>query len=157
MKLLFALQSFFLLPCFCISVTAQKYSTARDTGKLNIEYNKVSKEIDALKVDLTNEQNKLSQYRDRAKGLEPVAENATNINNQSNGKGIGSNPGQANETRVIANQSINEPDARNAQKEVEKQQIKVDKISRQIEKKQSRLQQLIDMRYKIDFMTRPFS
>ena len=122
-----------------------------------MEYNKVSKEIAALKIELSNKQNKLSEFHDRAKGLKPVAENTVRLNNQSGGKATGVNLYQTGEKKDNADKSKNKMDARNTQREAEKQQIKVDKISRQIEKKQSRLQQLIDIRFKINFMTRPFN
>ncbi len=133
---------------FCgVSANAQKYKSVSDTGKLNLEYVKVSNDIAELIVEIKSAKDKLSDYQRKVTSGESDAGDAANSSANQAAKATNGRVREAKEAKEKAGKAYNEAkDLRDAQKDVEKQEKKIEKLNAKLEKKEKRLQQLTDMR-----------
>jgi len=147
----------FLAPALClffffsgVSANAQKYKNAADTGKLNLEYVKVSNDIAELIVENTTATDKLTEYQRKVTSGKSDAGDAAISSMDQAAKATNGSVSEAKEAKEKANTAYNEAkDLRDAQKDVEKQEKRIEKINAKLAKKQKRLQQLTDMRNSI--------
>ncbi|MEP7144458.1 MAG: hypothetical protein ABI707_16350 [Ferruginibacter sp.] len=139
--------------CFSILVMAglsaysQKYKTAEDTGKLNLEYVKVSNDIADLTAQLATAQEKLVEYQAKSNSAQADAQNAANSSSDQASKATNGSVSDAKKANKRAKKAYNEAkDARSANNDVNDQNDKIAKLSSKLKKKQERLQELTVMR-----------
>ena len=147
MKKSIKIVSFLVLVVSSFSAYAQKYKTVADTGKLNLEYVKVSNEIADLTVDLTAAQGKLIEYQGKAGEAEVDAHQAADASSEQASKATSGTVKDTKKANKTAKKAYNEAkDAKSAKDDVDDQNDKIAKLSKKLREKQERIQELDGMR-----------
>ena len=142
----------FLLPAVILILASwpafsQKYKTAADTIKLNKEYVAVSNAIADLTSKLTIAQNNLPGYHNKVDKAVSNAQNSAIRSSEQASKAIDGNLSDAKAAKRKAKSALNDAkDVRDANAKVKDQEKKINNLSLQLEKKQTRLQELGSMR-----------
>lgn len=130
-----------------ISVSAQKYKTVEDTLGLNKEYAKVSAAIIELTADMaTSEENiKKYEYRveDKNKDAQKSAETSSDQASQATNGSVKDAKKAKKRARAAYNDAV---DSNNAQGRLEKEKDRLKKITKELRKKQERLEELSVMK-----------
>ena len=130
-----------------LSAFSQKYKTAADTVKLNKEYVQVSNDVADLTSKLTIAQNNLPGYHARAGEATSNAQSTAIESSDQASKATNGDLGDARKAKKKAKKALNEAkDARHANNKVDDQDKKIAKLSAELEKKQTNLQELEEMR-----------
>jgi len=141
--------SFYLLALILLATPAfsQKYKKVEDTINLNKEYVNVSNEIADLKAKLTIAQNDLPGYQSKATDANKDAVNAASASSDQASKATDGSVSEAKSAKKKANKSYDKAkDSRSAKNKVSDQEDKIARYSRDLEKKQQRLDELVAMR-----------
>ena len=126
---------------------AQKYRTTSDTLKLNKEYTEVSNDIATLTAKLAVAQNNLAGYQNRASAAGSSAQDAAATSSTQAARATNGNVKEAKRAKRKAKRAYHEAkDARSANNNLDDQDNKIASLTRQLERKQQRLQQLTEMR-----------
>lgn len=151
MKKSIQLFSFLILALSTQSTYAQKYKTVEDTGRLNLEYVKLSNEIADLTAKLATAQNDLPEYQSKATKAETDAQNAASSSSNQASKANGGDIDDARKAKTKARIAYKEAkDSRTAAKNLSEHQDKITRYNLQINKKQQRLKELDMMRAAIN-------
>ena len=143
--------SFLILALGAQSSYAQKYKTVEDTGRLNLEYVKLSNEIADLNSKLATTQNNLPDYQSKATKAETDAQNAASSSSNQASKATSGDVGDARKAKTKARVAYKEAkDSRTAAKNLSEQQDKITRYNLQLNKKQQRLKELDLMRAAIN-------
>jgi chromosome segregation ATPase len=138
---------FLMLLMVSSSAYSQRYRTTADTGKLNMEYVKVSNEIADLTSKLATAQGNLPGYQAKANTAEANAQSAAATSSDQASKATNGDIGDARSAKRKAKKSFNEAkDAKSANKNVSNQDDKIASLTSQLNKKKQRLQELETMR-----------
>jgi hypothetical protein len=133
-----------------LSAYSQKYRSVADTGKLNLEYVKVSNEIASLTSQLSIAKNDLAGYQSKASNAETNAENAASSSSDQATKATNGSVSDARSAKRKAKKAFREAkDSRSANSNVNDQDDKIARLSSQLLKKEQRLQELEAMRTSI--------
>jgi chromosome segregation ATPase len=136
------------MPALC-----QKYRTTADTVNLNKEYVKVSNDIADLQARLTIAQNNLPGYQSKANVADQDAEHAAENSSSQAFKATNGSVSDARSAKRKAKKAYSEAkDARSAKNNVNTQDDKIESLSKQLNKKQQRLQELTEMRTAISLL-----
>lgn len=130
-----------------LAAGAQKYKSVADTGKLNLEYVKVSNDIAELTADVRAAEEKLPIYQSKAREAASDADNAAYSSKDNAAKATNGDLGDAKDAKKKADKAYNRAkDAKKANEEVADQEKKIAKLNGKIIKKQERLEELVKMR-----------
>lgn len=128
-------------------VTAQKYKTPADTIKLNKEYLAVSNDIAELSAKLNQAQNDLTGIRDRAGEAGAKAQNAADHSSDRADQATDGNVKDAKRAKRSAKTAFKKAkSSRSADADVKSQEKKISRLGAELERKQKRLANLIEMR-----------
>ena len=142
---------FLMLALAAQSAYAQKYKTVEDTGRLNLEYVKLSNEIADLNAKLITTQNDLPDYQSKAVNAETNAQNAASSSSNQASKATSGDVGDARKAKTKARIAYKEAkDSRTAANNLSNQQDKITRFNLQINKRQQRLKELDLMRAAIN-------
>jgi DNA repair exonuclease SbcCD ATPase subunit len=141
---------FLMLLMVSTAAYSQRYRTTADTGRLNLEYVKVSNDIADLTSKLAAAQSNLPGYQSKANTADANAQSAAAISSDQASKATNGDVGDARSAKRKAKKSFNEAkDARSANKNVSNQDDKIASLTSQLNKKKQRLQELETMRAEI--------
>jgi len=130
-----------------VSAFSQKYNTAADTVKLNKEYVDVSNAIANLKSKLTIAENNLPGYHAKVNGAVSNAQNSAIKSSDQASKAVDGSVGDAKKAKRDAKSALHDAkEVRDANAKVKDQEKKIASLSSELEKKQTRLQELEGMR-----------
>ncbi|MBC7888425.1 MAG: hypothetical protein H7Z13_11095 [Ferruginibacter sp.] len=133
------------------SAYCQKYKDASDTGRLNLEYVKLSNEIADITTDLAKAQNKLPDYQSKAKSENAAAQNAAAASSEQATEATNGSVNDAKKAKKRAGKAYKEAkNARSADNDVKEQEEKISNLASKLKKKQERLQELVEMRTAIN-------
>jgi len=151
MKFISSLVSTLVLLTFTISVSAQKYKTPADTGKLNAEYVKVQNNIADLTARLSDAQSVLPAYKTEAVNAGNDAQTAAARSDTSSSKATSGNLQDSKDAKKNASDAYDKAkDARSANNNVGKQNEKIRKLTDDLKKQRQRLKDLDVMRTAIN-------
>lgn len=134
-----------------LTTFAQKYKTVADTVKLNKEFTEVSNDIADLTAKLAIAQNNMPGYRSKANAAESNAQDAAENSSIQADKATNGSVKEAKKAKRNSKKALREAkDARSANNDVSNQHDKIISLTRQLAKKQKRLEQLTTMRTAIN-------
>lgn len=132
------------------TASAQTYKTAADTVKLNKEFTEVSNDIASLTAKLTIAQNNLPGLKSKAVTANSDAKDAAATSSTQADKATRGDIDDAKKAKQKSKKAFREAkDARSAGNDVDNLDDKIASLSRQLAKKQVRLEQLTAMRVSI--------
>lgn len=151
MKFISSLVGTLVLLTLTISVSAQKYKTPADTGKLNAEYVKVQNNIADLTARLSDAQSVLPAYKTEAVNAGNDAQTAAARSDTSSSKATSGNLQDSKDAKKNAGDAYDKAkDARSANNNVGKQNEKIRKLTDDLKKQRQRLKDLDVMRTAIN-------
>jgi len=150
-KIMFLL--FLLFTMAGMSAFSQKYKSASDTIKLNKELVGLSNDVAELTSKLTIAQNNLPAYNSKAAQSTKDAEGTAQSSSDQAYKATNGDLGDANSAKKKAKKALNDAeDAADAKNDVIAQEKKIDKLTSDLQKKQKKLNELVEMRSTIRSM-----
>ena len=148
-KIMFSL--FLLL--FAMAGFSQKYKSASDTIKLNKELVELSNDVAELTSRLTIAQNNLPGFNSKAAQAVTDAEGTAQKSSDQAYKATNGDLGDAKSAKKKAKKALNDAeDAADAKDDVSSQERKIDKLTTELQKKQKKLDDLVQMRTAIRAM-----
>ena len=151
MKSIYYLLCTMMLFASAAPVFAQKYKSAADTGKLNVEYVKVQNKIADLTTKLADTQSGLPGYQTKATNAGNTAQTAAATSDASSSKATNGNLHDSKNAKNDADNSYSKAkDARSANNNVAKQNEKIRKLTAELNNQRQRLQDLDQMRAAIN-------
>jgi hypothetical protein len=147
MKFLNYLLGTAVLLTISMSSYAQKYKSAADTGKLNVEYAKVQNSIADLTAKLNTAQSGLPDYQTKAVNAGNNAQTAAATSDTSATKARSGNLQDSKDAKKNADAAYDKAkDARTANDNVGKQNEKIRKLTDDLKEQRQRLKDLDVMR-----------
>ena len=138
---------FLVLTSLGFGASAQEYKTAADTVKLNKEYTDVDNDIASLTVKVAIIENNMPQYRSKASNAASDAQDAAINSREQASKATQGGVKEARKAKRQSKKAYREAkDERSANKNISKQQNKLNELKGELASKQERLAQLEDMR-----------
>lgn len=126
---------------------SQKYTTPKDTVRLNKEYVKLSNDMAQLHAKLSIAQNELPGYQAKAREANEDAAKAATVSSDQASKATSGTVSAAKTAKHKANKSLSEAkDARSAKNKVNRLQNTITRYQLDIRKKEQRLEALAVMR-----------
>ena len=146
-KILFLLIPAVIVLMSCKTSVGQKYKTTEDSVKLNMELVEVSNDVAELQSKLTIAQNNLPGYHSRSANATSDAQGAAAKSSEQASKATNGNMKDMKNAKKKAGKALKEAeDAKDADDDVKDQDKKIAKLSEQLQKKQVKMQELLDMR-----------
>jgi uncharacterized protein YaiL (DUF2058 family) len=122
---------------------AQKYKTAADTAKLNVEYSQITLDIAKLNEKLVAEKNKTNGYETKSVSATTDAASAAQDSKEQSAKATNGDLGDAKSAMKMAKKSNNDAkDAKNAMDDKNNNLAKIQDLNNQIAKKKAKLAEL---------------
>lgn len=135
------------------SAFSQKYKSASDTIKLNKELVELSNDVAELTSKLTIAQNNLPGYNSQVTQAVTDAEGSAQKSSDQAYKATNGDLGDAKSAKKKAKKALNDAeDAADAKDDVKNQEKKIVKLTAELQKKQKKLNELIQMRTTIRAM-----
>jgi uncharacterized protein DUF6520 len=129
------------------SAFSQKYNTAADTVKLNKEYIEVTNAIANLTSKLSIAENNLPGYHNKVNEAVSKAGNSAIKSSEQASAAVDGNVGDAKKAKRKAKSALYDAkEVRDANAKVKDQEKKIANLSLELEKKQTRRQELEGMR-----------
>jgi len=126
---------------------SQVYKTAEDTVKLNKEFTEVSNDIANLTAKLTVTQNNMPGYQSKANVAESDAKDAAASSSVQANKATGNSVKESRKAKREAKKAYRKAkDSKSANHDVGNQDDKIASLTKELAKKQERLEELKAMR-----------
>jgi hypothetical protein len=135
--------------CMVISLHSfsQKYKTASDTPRLNVELVKLSNEVAELTSKLTIAKNNLPGYHTKADKAASNAEETAQQSSDQADKATNGNVSDARNAKKKARRAYKDAEhSSSAKNNINEQEKKIDKLAFQLNSKQQKLRELEQMR-----------
>ena len=146
------MKKIYLLPVLLFMMGAlpafsQTYKTTADTAALNKEYTRVSSNITDLTAELAKAQNDLEKYTRKSDKASSDAQSTASTTADKASAATNGDVRDARKAKKEARRSVKDAkDARKAGNNVDDQNKKISKLTRDLAKNQARLQELNTMR-----------
>lgn len=130
-----------------LQVSAQRYRTAADTPKLNIEYVKLSNEVAELTAALAVATNNLPGYEKKASNAVDNATTSAEASSRQADKATGGSIKEAKQAKRDANKAYKKAKAsKEADEDMKDQDKKIARLTEKLANKKQRLQELETLR-----------
>ena len=130
-----------------ISASAQKYKTVEDTVSLNKEYAKVSLAIIDLTEDMATSQENIKKYESKVEDKNNDAHKSAETSSDQASEATNGSVKDAKKAKKRARAAYNDAvESNNARGQLEKERNRLEKINKELKKKQERLEELSVMK-----------
>lgn len=150
MKTKFYILSFLFFFAVVNNSYSQKYKSFADTARMSQEYLQVMQNIADLKAKIEVENTKLTDYESKANSTASSAQKALDASNDQASKAASGDVKDARRAKKKAKAAYKEADnANDVQNDYKDQKRKIEKLNKDLAKKEKRMKQIDDMRASI--------